>query len=726
MTPADGSFLLPGSATVAEVRLSLVLPGGRSLLGLTSTEDLPRAGHAHWSGGQAAWQAEVWAHHAGFAGLALVEAALCERATLRGADGQAARIETPRRIEIAPEALAEFVREAGLMPREVLAFLLRALLADTALPPAEARAHRAFAAGFLQAAALPDGFIEILATPETDGLFAQGWAMSLGTGRSRIAKLDGDLSFCEAEIAAFARNDILPPGQGIALYCRDWRGQDHEAVQALIFDTEGEFRRLELVRGSVQHLSGSVASAHVARMLPRLSGPESSRRALRRICRPRYPGSDTLSATTLPIAAAFEAIYQAPDGGLLAMGWLLDPLSRVERVILKSDANLYAPLQDRWHAMPRPDLHEGFARDPRFANLLDPRDTMHGFVAYAPASRAKVEGAEVYLELVLDDNSCLFRPIAITPLAGRERLPTLLAPISPEDPALGPLVERVLAPFLAGLPATPPRAIARRRATVPLGAEAPPRDIAAIMPFRTLAQLQPVFALLSGTPEAAALDLTLVSTSRAAQGLAERLDEAFRFYGLSGRLLLVPESESLLARMESGIAVSRGSHLLLWEPSALPSSSNWLARLLREAQWAQPPGLVSPRLVYEDGSICFGGGEEHGSGAQTICPQLGYPAAWLAQGLPSRTGFGAAEIALVGRAALEAAGGLTGRLFGDRMAHRDLADRLHATGSGTWCSGSVTFWALQEPSDRNDSFTTLMAKVDGALIAARARERLGP
>jgi hypothetical protein len=60
------------------------------------------------------------------------------------------------------------------------------------------------------------------------------------------------------------------------------------------------------------------------------------------------------------------------------------------------------------------------------------------------------------------------------------------------------------------------------------------------------------------------------------------------------------------------------------------------------------------------------------------------------------------------------------------MAHRDLADRLHATGSGTWCSGSVTFWALQEPSDRNDSFTTLMAKVDGALIAARARERLGP
>lgn len=188
----------------------------------------------------------------------------------------------------------------------------------------------------------------------------------------------------------------------------------------------------------------------------------------------------------------------------------------------------------------------------------------------------------------------------------------------------------------------------------------------------------------------------------------------------------MPESESLLARMESGIAVSRGSHLLLWEPSALPSSSNWLARLLREAQWAQPPGLVSPRLVYEDGSICFGGGEEHGAGAQTICPQLGYPAAWLAQGRPRRTGFGAAEIALVGRAALEAAGGLTGRLFGDRMAHRDLADRLHATGSGTWCSGSVTFWALQEPSDRNDSFTTLMAKVDGALIAARARERLGP
>ncbi|MGP3698417.1 hypothetical protein [Rhodobacter sp. NSM] len=731
MTPADGSTfpatgLAPPPPAHIEILVCIVLPGGRSLFGLKAQTDFPREGTVHWSAGHARWQADFWRRDAGLAGIALVETALCERATVRDAEGSALRIGAPGRIEISPVALANFARESGLPPRAVLDFLLRMLVDRPDLPAQEACDLRAFTAGFLDSVATPDGFLEILAQPETDGLFAQGWSMSLPAGRCRIAKLDGNLAFCEAEVTCFARDDILSPAQGVAIFSRDWRGQDLAAVQALVFDTDGQLRRLEVVRGAIQHLTGEAGSAHVAQMLPRLTGPETARRAMRRICRPRYPGHDTIGGTSLPVATAFEAVFQAPDGGLLAIGWLLDPLARVERIILKSDAGLYAPLQDRWHAVPRPDLHEGFAKDPRFSRLLDPRDTMHGFIAYAPASRAKVEDAEVYLELVLDDNSCLFRPVTITPLASRDRLPGILSPVSPQDPALGPLVERVLAPFLAGLPAAPPPVLARRTATIDLGSGAPSRDIAAVMPFRSLAQLQPVFALLSGTPEAETLSLTLVSTRSAACGLVDKLDEAFRFYGLSGRLLLVPDGEGSLAQIEGGIAASDGSRLLLWDPSVLPATSNWLARLAREAQWMRPPGLISPRLVYEDGSVCFSGGEERGSGAEAMCPQLGYPAEWLSQGRPSRAASGAPEIAFIGRADLEAAGGFSGRLFDDRMAHRDLADRLHAAGAGTWCSGSVTFWALQEPRGTNDFFTSLMAKVDRALMAARSKERHSP
>lgn len=714
MSPADGSTCaLTNSAQAA---LAVILPGGRSLLALTAAACPPAEGMLD---PETRWQAEAWPVASGWAGLALTGAALTEATTLQGACGTLWHIGRPPRIEIAPEPLAEFVGKAGLNSRDVLDFLLRVLPDGT-----EAQAAGAFLAGFVTATATTDGFIEMLAIPDCGGLFAQGWSMSLAPGQAWLGKLDAALGFAEVEVATFARDDILPPGQGFALFSRDWRGQDLAALQSLVFDHQGTLRRLEGLAGATQHLHAAAANAHVAQMLPRLAGPESTIRAMRRICRPRFTGTDTLSSTPLPVAAALDAVFQAPDGGILAMGWLLDPLARVDRVILKSTDALYAPLQDRWHSIPRPDLCEGFANDPRFTRLLDPRDAMHGFIAYAPGRKGAAENTNAYLELVLDDNSCLFRPVPVTPLQSRDRLPGILAGVSPQDPALGPLVERVLAPFLAGLPATPPRAGHRRTATVPLKDPAPARDIAAIMPFRTLTQLQPVFALLGGTPEATALDLTLVTTRDTATGLAEKLAEAFRFYDLSGRLLVLPENESLLAQFEAGIAATDGSRLLLWEPSVLPTQANWLVRLVREQQWARPSGPISPRLVYEDGSICFGAGESSGDGLETLCPQLGYPAEWLAHGRPTRVPTGAPEIALIARDDLLRAGGLSGRLFTDRLAHRDLADRLKTTGAGVWCSGGVTFWALQDQTQAtNDSFTSLMAKVDGALIAARMKER---
>ena len=95
----------------------------------------------------------------------------------------------------------------------------------------------------------------------------------------------------------------------------------------------------------------------------------------------------------MPVAAAFDALLQAPDGALLALGWMLDPLRRVDRVLVKSTGNLYAPIHASWCALPRLDLHQGFGADPRFQGLLDEHDCLHGFIAHAPALRAETEGA---------------------------------------------------------------------------------------------------------------------------------------------------------------------------------------------------------------------------------------------------------------------------------------------------------------------------------------------
>ncbi|WP_295044887.1 hypothetical protein [uncultured Paracoccus sp.] len=710
MSPADGAFLAMSQDHAPEAAdqaaplvpdLAVILPGGRTLLALSDLDNaLPRDGFCD----DAPWQAACWPARHGRAGLALVGAPVLGSGWVRGTVEGDRRIAPPRAVDVAPAALADFVRRQGLNSRAVFDFLADAAMRDGG--PAD----QDFAARFLSLATDVGGFVEILACPDTGGLFAQGWAMSLNAGRHDLARLDGTLKVCDADVAIFAREDIPPPGMGFCLFSLDWQGSDLDGLDCLFHEQDGVLRRLEIVRGSVVKLHGDAAADHVRQMLPRLAGDGKVVSIHRRICRPRFGGTDTLSTTALPVAAAFDAVFQAPGGGLLATGWLLDPLRRVERVIVKSTAGLYAPLHDRWNPLPRADLHAGFAGDPRFSRLLDGADSTHGFVAFAPGI-PRQQDEDFYLELVLDDGTCLFRPLAITPVDGREGLPKILSAMPLHDPAIDLIVENSLAPFLAQLPAAPRKSRAAQH-PIPLSPEA--GEITAVIPLTRFEHLQPIMALLSGTPEARRLDLVIVMARAQAGGMAIRLRDLFAFYHLRGRLLLVPDQADPCARIEAGLTLAGGSRVLIWHPSVLPAGPGWLDRLDAELTALDVPGLISPTLVYEDGSIFYGGeGDSDGGDA----PMLGYPRGWLVRGAPQPMKAGAAQLALIDRDALSGAGGLAGHLYSGAMLHRDLARRLHDGGFGTWASRGVDFWMLDDLPAAPDAMTRLLETIDSALLA---------
>lgn len=709
MSPADGAFFAaPPEDAVLTPDLAIILPGGRTLLALSQLGSaLPRRGFC----GDAPWRATCWPAQDGRAGLALVETPLVGTGRLRGPGGDERQIATPRAVDVAPGPLAEFVRRSGLNSRKVFEFLTEAL-AGSATGETRGSDHE-FAAAFLSLASEAGGFVEILACPDTGGLFAQGWAMALAPGPQRLARLNGTLELCNANAAVFPRDDIPPPGTGFCLFSLDWRGADLETLDCLFYEQDGILKRLEVVRGAVLRLRGEAATDHVRHMLPRLDCDADAAGVFRRICRPRYQGTDTLSSTLLPVAAAFDAVFEAPLGGLLAMGWLLDPLRRVERVIIKSTTGLYAPLHDRWNPLPRADLNDGFAVDPRFARLLDPADTMHGFIAFAPGGPRKGD-EEFYLELILDDGSCLFRPLKITRLEGRELLPHILPAIPLHDPALDQIIEDALAPFLARLP---PRQRKNRAPQRPIPLSTQAGEIAAIVPLGKLDHLQPMMALLAGTPEADRLDLVIVMARAAAAGVPTRLKDLFAFYGLRGRLLLVPDQTDFCARVEAGLAHAEGSRVLLWQPSALPATPGWLDLLEDELAGLGAPGLISPTLVYEDGSILYGG---EGATEENSTPMLGYPLGWMIRGAPRPMPAGAAQLALIDRQAMAAAGGFSGQLYSDAMVHRDLARRLHDQGFGTWASRSVDFWALEDLPGPTDAIVRLLERVDSSLTGKMA------
>lgn len=737
MTPPDGAEPPRGDGDLVSLPATqaILLHGGRALVLFEgATIAPPRAGQLGGAGVASEWTAESWRveTEAGprWCGLAVVDVLPQGGGELVGASGlRRWHVPGGLSVDISPQPLADLVRKAGVDRRRVFEFLMRQLIEGCASDSAEAQAHRVFARGFFTAAAERDGFIEILAEPDCGGIVAQGWSMSLPTGPVMLASVAGDLAVQTVEAAHFERDDILPPGVGFCLYGKDWRVARAGEIDAVFFEKEGRLLRLDVVSRSVIRFEGAEATGHVGHMLPRLQGPEPTLRAFRRICRPRFAGEDTLSRTDAPIALGLDALLQAPDGGLLAFGWLLDPLRRVELAIVKSTGNLYAQLQKSWIRLPRPDLCSGFASDPRFAGLLDPQNALYGFIVHVPPPRGRTKGAQVYLELCLDDESCLFRPLTVTAFEDPERLPQILAGLSHTEPELARIIEEHLAPFLE---AVPPRAPALARAAaarpVPLGVQRPARDVSALMPVRGLAELQAVFGLLGGTPDAEALDLTLICSRDAAADLMRPLDEAFRFYGLSGALVIASERDTLAARLDAGVAATEGRWVLAWSPQALPKHRGWVEALCAEAEALEAPGLLSPALTYEDGSVCFAGAQRAASGrtAEPLSALAGYAGGWLARGLPARAAAGAADIALLDRGLLAAAGGFAGHLFGEGYAHLDLAARLRAQGAETWCSGLVEFWMLETAqAEEATPLARLLREVDASLLKRRQAALVG-
>ncbi len=217
------------------------------------------------------------------------------------------------------------------------------------------------------------------------------------------------------------------------------------------------------------------------------------------------------------------------------------------------------------------------------------------------------------------------------------------------------------------------------------------------------------------------LDLTLVAARGAASELVAPLGDAFRFFGLQGSLVLAADHESLASRLDLGVRASAGAKILAWTPAALPKHPGWLARLLAEAAGLSRPGLLSPALTYEDGSICFGGARQDPAGK--VCALSGYGPDRLHRGAPRPAPTGAAEIALVDRDAA----GPRRRLLRPAVRRRLRARRprrpaARAPASATWCSGAVEFWVLDDaPAGAGEPSDRIIRLLDAALIDRRSR-----
>lgn len=579
-------------------------------------------------------------------------------------------------LEIAP--LIALLRRLGADVAAIFEFLYTRLVAARGAEPPSPIGR--FLEAFLGATAIHDGFIEIVGRPECGGLLFQGWSMHLAPGPVLVGIDAGGITFHQGEAAIFERADLLATATGLVVFVKSADAIAPATIRRAIFAADGAYYRLDVVDRRIA-LDETETIAHVRDMLGRLDGPPSALRALKRVCRTRFGGEETVSRLTLPVRLAQDFAVLADGAGIFVNGWLLDPKRLVKRVLLKSTQHGSDRLDQRWTRLPRADVSEAFARDPLFAGLLRPAQHGHGFLAFVPRTRPLAPGESLYLELVLEDESCAFLPLTLCDGEPSELSRRILGLVSLDDPALPAIVAEHLGPIVQAL-AGPAEAPVEPVVGAAFGRRLARPAVSVIVPLGDGWQdFDAILARLAIDADFRSAEIVVVTDARHADAIAPRLGRYAGFYDACARLVVAEAPLDVFQALACGARSARADLVLFLSPSVVPPGCGWLARLRHELEFTPDCAAVIPTLLYEDDSVRFAAGPACGDdGTGGGAAFHGYPRHWLDGSTPQPVTGGSVECCLIRKATFTALGGFSPVFRATELRNLDFGLRLRASG----------------------------------------------
>ena len=663
----------------------------------------PPPAEAEFAGGGTAgrWRANAWptADQSGHVFLAALAAdgvlrAQAAGATLVDAAGTSHALGDARRVELDGGLLLDALQEEGVELGRAFEFLRRALGAVAGGEPSPATLKFLFAT--LTAISRRDGFLEIIGGAEDGGLLLQGWTVQAMPASLDIGVLADGFENARATIATIERPDLPKSARGLLAWCPRL-AYAPGAVRRVHFRVGDAYLHLDVVENRTL-LETAETLPHLRGMLHELAGEPEALVALKRLCRPRFAGADTVSTLTQPVRAAIDLALYAEGAGVYLTGWVLDPARRVASARVCGADGLAGDVDRDWVRLPRPDVTQGFAKDPLFAERLRASDHRHGFLAFVPLPAPLAADARLWLELALEDDSLAFLPLTLERPEPGAVLARLLGSVNVDDPAIDDIVGRHLGPFAAALGASrklPAAPAARLR----FGRPRPAPRLSIVMPVPPgCADFDVNLAQFAGDPDAADAELVVVAAREGSEPLAATLRRSAKFYEVSGALVLSETRLDAFDAAELGARHAAAETLLFLSPAVLPRERGWLGRLRAAYARLPEPTALSPTLLYEDESIRFAGSPEPPDDASLVALGrfAGYPRHWLARKRAARVWAATMECALMPRGLFLDCGGFARELLGPELKNADFALRLGARGRGAWWVPDVTLFACDD------------------------------
>ena len=311
-----------------------------------------------------------------------------------------------------------------------------------------------------------------------------------------------------------------------------------------------------------------------------------------------------------PFSIYFDLVIPIQGEGLFINGWMSDPFEMLAEINAISSLGFAVPLKQAIHYVERPDIKTAI-NNTSYKGI----NKQHGIIAYVPFSeeikrrfKPYAQQSNFRFEIELKGNISINVIPKTTYYQGHSGMAYILNSFTAHQNNISLLKECIAPATLALGKACSQELTAVNIQTI--GKSIPDNPLVSIIiPLNKNFDLIKVqFAMMANDDSVRNSELIYILNASDRQHQWERVLESCSYlYNLPVKLITTELGSNYGALANTGAAEAKSNLCLSMLPDVLPKTENWVSKMAEFYAGLSNPGVVTPKLIYEDLSIQHAG-----------------------------------------------------------------------------------------------------------------------